>query len=250
MMASPSVEATDVPWRVKDTFLGLALVLVGTMAVLLLLRQFRGDDGPQETAPLIALAFLVLPGLMTFSVWLFGVERHRVPWRALGLRRPVGRWSMVLPWLALLLSLTFLAGYGLVITVLGLDFLIPEPIPADALGEGVYRPINTVSIGVLGPIAEEVFFRGFMLAAMVRRFGTLKGSALGSAVFSASHVRIGVFVPFFVSGLLLAWLYLKTQSIWPPIVAHAAQNLLAISLAEYAIDADGPLMAGVRSAMG
>ena len=36
--------------------------------------------------------------------------------------------------------------------------------------------------------------------------------------------------PIFFAGLLLSWLYLKTGSIWPSFVAHALQNLIAVSM--------------------
>ena len=41
---------------------------------------------------------------------------------------------------------------------------------------------------------------------------------------------VGVLVPAFVSGLILSWLYLKTGSIVPPVIAHAAQNLLVLAV--------------------
>ena len=38
----------------------------------------------------------------------------------------------------------------------------------------------------------------------------------------------GVLVPIFITGFLLAWLYHRTGSLWPNIVAHAGQNALAL----------------------
>jgi len=86
-------------------------------------------------------------------------------------------------------------------------------------------------IGVAAPFAEEVFFRGFMLAAFVNALGVLRGSLVGSAVFALSHGNIALLAPTFVSGLFLAWLYLTTRSLGPSFAAHAVQNLLALSLA-------------------
>ena len=229
MEPSPT-NRTPVPWDVKDTLVALGLVLGGTFVMLSLLRLLRSDGGPQENVPLITLAFAVLPWLMVLAVWLFGVAKYRASWHTLGISRPVGRWSMLLPWGALLVSLMSLGVYGLIVTALGVDFLLPEPIPPEVLGDGPYRLVNVVSIGIIGPLAEEIFFRGFMLAALVQPLGTLRGAAVGSAIFSAGHMDVGLLVPFFVSGLLLSWLYLRTRSIWPPFAAHAAQNLIAMSL--------------------
>jgi hypothetical protein len=35
-------------------------------------------------------------------------------------------------------------------------------------------------------------------------------------------------VPIFLLGLMLAWLYHKTKSIWPCIIVHAAYNSIAV----------------------
>ena len=136
---------------------------------------------------------------------------------------------MLLPWVALFLSLTFGGLYVVVVTTLGIDFLLPPAIPANALGEGFYRSVNIVVIGILGPMAEEVFFRGFLLGGLAQPMGPLRAALVASAVFAISHLSVGVMIPFFVSGLLLSWLYLKTRSIWPSFTAHAAQNIIAIS---------------------
>ncbi|MED5568055.1 MAG: CPBP family intramembrane glutamic endopeptidase, partial [Chloroflexota bacterium] len=49
--------------------------------------------------------------------------------------------------------------------------------------------------------------------------------------FSSFHIlfSIGVLVPIFVTGMLLAWLYHRTGSLWPGIAAHAGLNALAVS---------------------
>jgi membrane protease YdiL (CAAX protease family) len=55
---------------------------------------------------------------------------------------------------------------------------------------------------------------------------------VSSALFAAAHLSVGAAVPAFVSGMLLAWLYLRTRSIWPPVTAHALQNFIAVSVVQ------------------
>jgi membrane protease YdiL (CAAX protease family) len=57
--------------------------------------------------------------------------------------------------------------------------------------------------------------------------GAIAASAL---VFSAFHLSLGVLVPIFITGLLLAWLYWRTGSLWAAIGAHAGQNALALGM--------------------
>ena len=51
---------------------------------------------------------------------------------------------------------------------------------------------------------------------------------------------VGVLIPAFVSGLLLSWLYVKTRSIVPPIIAHAAQNPARSGRHSVAVGGDMP----------
>ena len=55
-------------------------------------------------------------------------------------------------------------------------------------------------------------------------------SPIRLAIFAASHGNVSILVPVFVSCLILSWLYLKTRSQIPSFTAHAAQNILALSV--------------------
>ena len=219
----------SVPWSAKDGLLGVALVAGVSLFAIALLSLLLDDPGVEDGSPLILIVLALLQGLMVMAAWIFGVKKYGARWRALGFARPQARGILLLPWLILLLSLL---SFGLYITVMeawDVDFLLPPEVPASALGDGFYKMANIVIIGVLGPMAEEVFFRGFLLAALLRPLGALRAVAVCSAFFAVSHGSLGLLVPVFVSGMLLSWLYLRTRSIWPPFAAHAAQNLIALN---------------------
>ena len=222
---------TAVPWSVRDALVGVGLVVIGTIAAFGLLSLVEGGDGSTGGTPAFAVILGLLQGYMLLVVWLVGIKRYGASWRTLRLTRAQGRLTLFLPWLVLFGSLVFGGIYATVVTVDGVDFLLPPPIPVAALGEGVLRVFNSLIIGLLGPLAEEVFFRGFLMAALVNALGPLRGVAVASAIFAVSHGAVAVMLPAFVSGLLLSWLYLRTRSIWPPFTAHAAQNLIALALA-------------------
>ena len=83
----------------------------------------------------------------------------------------------------------------------------------------------------MGPLAEETFFRGFVLNGLSRRWG-FRAGAIGSALlFAASHGLTGLFIPVFMSGLVLAWVYRRTGSLWPAVLAHGSQNAIALAVA-------------------
>lgn len=81
---------------------------------------------------------------------------------------------------------------------------------------------------VVGPISEELAFRGVIAPALDRRFGRL-AAILGSAgLFAFYHVTPWLFVPMFVFGCALAWLALSRRSLWPAIALHAVYNGLVV----------------------
>ena len=226
----PRSPVLPVPWAFVDAAQAFGLAVVGTLVLVFGAALIRGDTPAAEAQPLTAIVLLLGPGLLVLAVWLFGVRRYAAPWSSLGFTLPGNRRSYVFAVLVLLLSLGFAAAYTATVETLGFDVLVPPAIPPGILGEGLYRVINTNSIGILGPIAEEAFFRGFLLRAVVPYIGVVKAVVAISALFALSHLMVGIFIPAFVSGLLLSWLYVKTGSIVPPIIAHAAQNLLVLAV--------------------
>jgi membrane protease YdiL (CAAX protease family) len=81
---------------------------------------------------------------------------------------------------------------------------------------------------VLTPVFEEIVFRGLVFGTLRRRFGLPTAAVLSAAVFAVAH-GYGVlgFAAVFWSGLLWAWAYERTGSLWPSIGLHAADNLMA-----------------------
>lgn len=224
-----------VPWSIRDALYGFALVIAVGLVTLAVLGLLLDQSRPDGIHPLVTLVLGLFQVLFFVVVWALAIRRYQVPWRSVGFASPQGRRSYLLASLVVFASLTFAVLYAVVMTAAGSDFLVPDPIPERALGEGAFRLATIGIIGIMGPLAEEVFFRGFLLAAMIRPLGAPRAMAVGSAIFAASHFSIGALVPLFVTGWLLSWLYLKTRSIWPPFAAHAAQNFIAV----FAISAAG-----------
>ncbi len=228
MTGMMSLEEVAVPWGIRDALLAMGMVAVVVLAILAALGLLT--RGGEAVNPVLLTAALVAPqAAMLAAVWLFGIRRCRAGWRSIGFARPAQRWAMLMSWPVALASIAAAAIYALAVSALGLDALAPPEIPQDLLGDGLLRLANAAVIGLAGPLVEEVFFRGFLLAALAQPLGVFRAAIVASAVFSAAHVSVGVMIPLFATGLLLSWLYLKTRSIWPPFAAHAAQNLITLA---------------------
>lgn len=219
-----------VPWTIRDVVISIAVVTATMLVIAIILSQNQTDSKPTNSGFITTLIIGLMSLILVMPPWLLGIRKYRATWETLGFTRPKLRWSMVLPWPILLFSLILNVLYVTLVTAFGIDTLLPPKIPIETLGEGFYKFTNIFIIGIVGPMAEEIFFRGFILSALLRYMGPLKALTVASAIFAAQHGNLGMIIPVFMSGLLLSWLYLKTRSIWPPFTVHVSQNLIAVSL--------------------
>lgn len=85
-----------------------------------------------------------------------------------------------------------------------------------------------IFVSVLGPVIEEIFFRGFLYSAVKKRFGILSGVLLSGALFSALHTNIIGFLPIMILGILMAFLYETTGSLIASISVHILHNSMIV----------------------
>ncbi len=81
--------------------------------------------------------------------------------------------------------------------------------------------------GVLAPIAEELFFRGYVFQAYMRTRGPLVAYGLSSLLFGLLHLNLPALLPIVMLGLVFCWAYQRTGSIVPSMVAHSLNNSVA-----------------------
>ncbi len=85
--------------------------------------------------------------------------------------------------------------------------------------------------GVVGPVVEEVFFRGGILSNL-RRSHTSGLTLFGvSLLFAAAHRDWRAFFPDFVGGLAMGYVRITSGSLWPAILVHAAFNASSVVFA-------------------
>jgi uncharacterized protein len=165
---------------------------------------------------------IIQDGALIAAAVFVTADLGRVSPRTFGLR-PFQRSAF--KWLAL----AFLAYYTLAI-VYGVIFNPPEEELPKELGadEGVGFAIATgILLIVIAPIAEEIFFRGFLYQAFRNSFGVWPGAILSGLVFGVIHFEFFKLVQLAALGVILALLFERTRSLWPPIMLHAINNTLA-----------------------
>jgi hypothetical protein len=81
------------------------------------------------------------------------------------------------------------------------------------------------------PVMEELFWRSFLMRwidardflARKPRETTLLALGLSSALFAMEH---SLWVAGLIAGLAYGWLYIKTNNLWAPVVAHTVTNAI------------------------
>lgn len=87
------------------------------------------------------------------------------------------------------------------------------------------------AIALVGPVVEELLFRGLLTASFRRRFGALRTALLTAALFALAHFIPRVMPAIFVLGLALAFVYERVGSTVPGILVHCLYNGIALSAA-------------------
>jgi uncharacterized protein len=80
--------------------------------------------------------------------------------------------------------------------------------------------------GILAPLKEEILFRGIFYPPLRNEYGRGKGVLFTALLFAFLHIDVVRFIPLLVGGIVLTWLYEKTSSLWPSILAHGTWNIL------------------------
>ncbi len=85
-----------------------------------------------------------------------------------------------------------------------------------------------LAFAILPGICEEFVFRGFLLAGLRERLSTLKLVLAVGILFGVYHIYIEKIPIVSLMGILLAFVCLRTGSIYPAILIHIANNGLAL----------------------
>ena len=87
--------------------------------------------------------------------------------------------------------------------------------------------MSLIEYVIFAPVFEELAFRGLLFAVLRRKFRFLPAALISASIFAIAHgYGLVGFISVLWSGVLWAWMYEKTGSLLPGILAHAINNLL------------------------
>ncbi|HLY65447.1 MAG TPA: CPBP family intramembrane glutamic endopeptidase [Chloroflexota bacterium] len=212
-----------------------ALTLANIFGLPLVLTLQRGiaaagpgqrQVGPLGLAYLIASSEIPLLGVLWFRL----VRPGTMSWRELGVRlRPIGEQVQ----LGLLggIGLFATAGiFGALLTRLGIRQNQYERFQGIEGAPLALFALALLAGCVLAPLVEELFFRGYVFQTFWQRRGPWWSYLFSALLFAAAHANLPAAAPIFVMGLMLAYLFRRTGSIVPGMIAHGLNNAISFSL--------------------
>lgn len=90
--------------------------------------------------------------------------------------------------------------------------------------------LNILLAGVLAPMVEETLFRGIIFSSLRSYFGLWTAAVISAVLFSGLHMQAIGFIPRFALGIILAYLYSGNRSLYPSMVFHSLNNVVATIL--------------------
>jgi membrane protease YdiL (CAAX protease family) len=240
-------------WSLLDLYFGVqalfALFLIGSIPLVVV----GGLIGVADLYSTKSLIYIVFPSILLQDALFFLVPtawinlRYRLPLRAIGLP-PVPRRRDVFMGILLGFFGMFVSGLiGAGATALAHQFQsigwvkaaistdesnavaeIQRMLPHFGLGGLI---LAVVGVGIAAPLGEEMVFRGWAFNIFKRRLGLAPGIFLSALLFTLPHGYGLGLLPVFLLGMLLAWVYHNTGSLWVTVIMHATNNTVQVLLA-------------------
>ncbi len=220
------------PWGIPAILLALAVpLLLWASSLAIAVAEGTPDDlSDGEIIVSLILTVIILDGLFIAAPAAICIWRYKLNWGELGFRA-FDRGDWYLPVLVAAGAHVGLIIYAAVLTLVGADAAVPEQDIEDLFDSRAVLPMVGFATVIMAPLAEELFFRGFIFSGLIRPLGVTGAMVASGVLFGTFHVTgsdsIGLIVPFSVIGALFAWLYYRTGSIWPSIGAHFLFNLVS-----------------------
>jgi uncharacterized protein len=115
---------------------------------------------------------------------------------------------------------------------LGILFDLEQPGELDSFGShGI--GIAILLVAIVPPVVEEIGFRGVIFGALRRNLRFSEALVISSFASAFAHLSVPSILTHAPLGFYLCWLRYRSNSLWPPMFAHACHNLGVIAWATY-----------------
>lgn len=123
------------------------------------------------------------------------------------------------------------SGVGLLVFDLMASLYLPIPEDLginDILTKMMTNPIGLLGACLLGPLAEEMIFRGAIERRLLEKnWDPWFAIVISALLFAVAHMNFAQGFTALVIGIFMGWVYYRTRSIWPTVIIHVVNNTLA-----------------------
>jgi membrane protease YdiL (CAAX protease family) len=199
--------------------------LVGVVSALAWAGNLASGTPPRDAVYKYSTAISELVLFALIFVIVLWIARGMPPRDAFALRRPRHAWQAV--------GLAFIALVAIAVTAASLEPVIHAgreqgltPVRWEPSHAGAFAA-NLVALALVGPVVEELTFRGLGFT-LLRQFGEWTAVFAVGVAFALWHGLVAGLPVLFVFGAALAFVRSRTGSIYPCIAVHALFNTVAL----------------------
>lgn len=173
---------------------------------------------------------------MIIPVFLFGFTFKKFSWASFGMKPLRFNWKWILESLVIVVLVN---GIEILLEYLQtkLGFRLPEASKANL---EILNPTSRsvwlymvflVSIGIIGPVCEEILFRGAIYGWFRRYYKPWVGILVSSLFFGLLHYETMLRMVFAIFiGAYMAWMYEREKNLAAPITLHILNNSVVVTL--------------------
>ena len=96
--------------------------------------------------------------------------------------------------------------------------------------------LGILCISVLGPVLEELLFRGAITKELLRRYSPAKAILFSGLIFGIYHGNIVQGIYASILGTAFAWILEMSGNIYSSMLLHMGANIWSLLISEYALD--------------
>jgi membrane protease YdiL (CAAX protease family) len=239
--------AANLAYTGPSPILAFAATVVGLYLTVVVVGTPLRLAGIHLAGPALTLFEVILElGVITGVLQLLVVGPGAMSWSEMGLRLSLPGAVRDLSWGAVFAPpVIFVTAIVIAVLVSVVGSTPTSPLPPSGTAIGLV--VNLVAGALIGPVYEELLFRGFATTAWARVVGPTSAIIRTSILFALAHVitqsgdtfqaafgaavvAAGARLPV---AFVLGWVYLRRRSLWASIGLHATFNGILIVLAEW-----------------
>ena len=230
----------DAPWGVGEALIIFGIAFVAASVLSLLVYQVLKSAFTSTTAAFMLIFFssVILYTFLLAGTFYSVKVRHGSHLSALGLRiQGLGK------------GVVWGVGVGLPLFVAAIlvSYVVTRlfgPTNTDMVNNSVNKIsgggispylilLLAITLVVLAPVCEEIFFRGYLYPALRNRMDKQPAMIVNGLLFAAAHFELIGFLPRFLLGWGLCYIYERNRTLGAPITGHAIYNGLILLLAGF-----------------